>query len=59
MTEAQHLARKAHLEARRQFEIAGHGEKTKTRRALELAAIEVLKADSAARREREQRRVAA
>lgn len=59
MTSDQIARRKAHLEARRQFEIAGHGEKTKTRRALELAAIEVLKADSAARREREQRRIAA
>lgn len=59
MTHDQITARKAHLEARRQFEIAGHGEKTKTRRALNEAANAVLIADTAARREREQRRVAA
>lgn len=59
MTHDQRTSRRAHTLAQNAYRNASHGERNKTRKALELAALEVLKADTAARKEREQRRVAA
>lgn len=55
MTASQRLTRKTHTLAQTAYRNASHGERNKTRKALELAALEVLKADTAARKEREQR----
>lgn len=57
MTALQRLTRKTHTLAKRAYEIAAHGERNRTRKALEQAATDILKADTAARKEREQHRM--
>lgn len=59
MTDAQTAAQAAHQLAMTNYFRAGHGERTRTRRALELAALNVLKADNEANRERREAAYAA
>lgn len=48
-------AQAAHLKALHAYEIAGHGERNRKRKALEKAALEVLIADNEAKREERQK----
>ena len=52
MIPRQTTARKAHIAAIRTYEIAAHGERAKTRKKREAAALEVLQADNEAEKEK-------